>query len=264
MNRMKLGVVLETLGTPLRKALSEAARLAVPGVQIDAAGDIAPDQLTETGRRDFRNLLRSSNLELAALNVPLRRGLDVAENLQQRLDHVRKVMTLAPDLGTRRVVVAFPKVPDDAAAPRALLLRESLLNLGEYGDRIGVRLALEAGLDSGGKVRDYLKGFDSGSLAITYDPANFLLNGFDPLAAITTLGPQLCHVQARDGRTTTVSGVAREVPVGAGDLDWILIVAMLESVEYQGFAVVDRESGETRAADVAAGTRFLRRFMGAG
>jgi hypothetical protein len=36
---------------------------------------------------------------------------------------------------------------------------------------------VEAGLDPGDKVRDYLDSFDTGSLMVTYDPANFLLNG---------------------------------------------------------------------------------------
>ena len=96
------------------------------GIQVDAAGDLAPDRLGETGRREFRNLLRSFNQELAALNVPLRRGLDSAENQQPRLDHLRKAMQLAFDLGARRVVVPCPKIPDDPATPRAQTLRESL------------------------------------------------------------------------------------------------------------------------------------------
>ena len=92
MNRFKLGIVLETTGLPVRRALQEASRLGVSGVQIDAVGDLAPDRLSDTGRREFRTLLKSYNLELSALNCPLRRGLDVAENLQPRIEHIRKVL----------------------------------------------------------------------------------------------------------------------------------------------------------------------------
>jgi hypothetical protein len=111
MNRFKLGLVLETTGLTVRRGLAEASRAGADGVQIDAAGDLAPDALTATGRREFRNLLKTYNLDLAALNCPLRRGLDVADNLQQRVDYVRKVMQLAFDLGARKVVAPLVRVP---------------------------------------------------------------------------------------------------------------------------------------------------------
>jgi sugar phosphate isomerase/epimerase len=260
MNRFKLGIVLETTGLSVRRALQEVARLGVHGVQVDAVSDLAPDRFTDTGRREFRNLLKSYNLELSALNCPLRRGLDVADNLQPRIEHVRKVMQLAFDLGPRRVIVPLPKVPEDAAAPRALTAREALTDLGSFGDRVGTVLALEAGLDSGDKVRDYLNSFDSGSLQVNFDPANFLLNGFDPLASLAALAGKVAYIHARDARAATVGGGAREVPVGAGDIEWIMFVATLESIDYQGYLTVDRESGDDRFRDAAAGVKFLQRF----
>lgn len=261
MNRFKLGIVLETTGLPVRRALQEVAKLGVHGVQVDAVGDLAPDRLTDTGRREIRNLLKASNLELSALNCPLRRGLDVTDNLQPRIEHVRKVMQLAFDLGPRRVIVPLPKVPQDAAAPRALTAREALTALGLFGDRAGTVLALEVGLDPGDKVRDYLSSFNTGSLLVNFDPANFLLNGFDPLASLGALAGKVAHTHARDARTATVGGGAREVPVGAGDIDWMVYVATLESIDYRGFLTVDREAGEDRFADAAAGVRFLKRFI---
>jgi sugar phosphate isomerase/epimerase len=261
MNRFQLGIVLETTGLPVRRALSEAARLGVSGVQVDAVGDLAPDRLTETGRREFRNLLRSSNLELAALNCPLRYGLDVADHLQPRIEHVRKVMQLAFDLGPRLVVAPMVGVPKEETSPRAATAREALTALGTFGDRIGARLALEAGLDPGEAVRDYLATFDTGGLAVTFDPANFLLNGHDPLAALAALSGRVIFTHARDARTASVSGGAREVPVGAGDIDWMIYVATLESIDYRGYLTVDRESGNQRFADVTAGVSFLRRFV---
>lgn len=261
MNRLKLGVVLEPLGLPPRQALHAAARLGAAGVQIDAAGDLAPDRLGDTARREFRTLLRGANLELAALNCPLRRGLDSAENQHQRIDHVRKVMQFAVDLGTRVVVTPLPRVPTEPDSPRAVLLREALADLGGFGDRIGVQLALEPGLDAGDNVRDYLAGFDSGGLAVTFDPANHLLNGFDPLSSLAALGQRVVYTQARDGRAATVSGAGKELPVGAGDIEWMAYVATLESVGYRGFLCVDMETGGTRAVDVASGVNFLRRFV---
>lgn len=262
MRPLQLGIVVEAIGLPLRQALAAAARAGATGVQVDAAGDLRPDALTATGRREFRNLLRSYNQELAALNVPLRRGLDVADNLQPRLDAVKKAMQLAFDLGARKVVVPCPRLPGDELTPRAELLRESLAALGPFGDRVGSVVALELGFDPAAKVVEYLGGFNSGSLKVTYDPANFLLHGHDPLANLTPLQGWLAHAHARDARSGGLSRGLQEVPVGAGDVDWLALTATLQVFEFDGFLTVDREQGEDKLADVTAGVAFLRRFGG--
>lgn len=260
MKPLRIGIVAESTGLPLRQAVAQAARMGAQGLQVDAAGELNPDRLTETGRREFRNLLRSYNQELAALNVPVRHGLDVAENLQPRLERVRKAMQLAFDLGARRAVVPCPKLPDDDTTPRAQLMRESLLALGPFGDRVGTVVALEIGYDPADRVKEYLGGFDTGSLKVTYDPANLLLHGHDPLANLAPLRGWVAHVHARDARSAGVSRGMQEVPLGAGDVDWMAFTATLQVIEYDGFLTVEREQGQDRLKDIADGVKFLRRF----
>jgi sugar phosphate isomerase/epimerase len=261
MKPLRIGVVVESLGVPFRQALPVAARMAAEAVQVDAVGDLAPDSLGETGRRELRNLLRSYNQELAALAVPLRRGLDSADHLQPRIEHLRKVMQLAFDLGCRRVVVPCPKLPAaDDTSPRARTLRETLLDLGSHGDRIGTALALEVGFDAADVVGRYLAGFDSGSLKVTYDPANFLVHGHDAVASLSPLKDRLAHVHARDARRASLSRGLEEVPVGAGDVDWMAFTATLQVLDFDGFVVVEREQGDDKPRDVANGVKFLRRF----
>ena len=262
MKPLRIGIVAESTGLPLRQALAEAARMGAAGVQVDGGGDLDPGRLGGTGRREFRNLLRSFNQELAAVNVPLRHGLDVAENQQQRIDHVQKSMQLAFDLGARKVVVPCPPIPDDAASPRAQRMAESLRALGAFGDRIGTVLALEIGFDAAGKVKAHLAGFDTGSLKITFDPVNLLVHGHDPLANLTALQGWVVHVHARDARSAGASRGVQEVPVGAGDVDWLAFTATLHAMDFDGFLAVEREQGENKLADIAAGVTFLKRFAG--
>ena len=169
-------------------------------------------------------------------------------------------MQLAIDLGTRRVVVPCPKVPTDPESPRAVVLRETLLALATFGDRIGAVLALEIGFDSAETVKEYFAGFDTGSLKVTYDTANLLMHGHDPLANLAPLQGLVAHVHARDARSSGLSRGLQEVPVGAGDIDWLAFTATLQVIEFDGFLTVEREQGENRLADVAAGVKFLRRF----
>ena len=261
MKPLKLGIVVESTGLSLRQALVAAARLGAQGVQVSGAGELAPDKLTETGRREFRNLLRSLDLELAALDVPVRRGLDNADDLQPRIERVRKSMQLAFDLGAKCVVVPCPRLPEEAPGARGQLMRESLAALGAYGDRIGCAVALEIGFDPAAKVKQYLATFDSGSLKVTYDPANFLLHGHDPVANLMPLAGLVAHAHARDARSGGLTRGLQEVPVGAGNIDWMALTASLQVLEFDGFLTVEREQGENKLADVESGVKFLKRFV---
>jgi sugar phosphate isomerase/epimerase len=262
MNRLKIGIRLESLGLPLRRALAEAARLGVSGVQVDAVGHLAPNALSETGRREFRHLLRAYNLELTALGRPLRRGLDSTENQQPRLELVQKVLSLSFDLGPRLVIVQAGAVHEDANEPRMRILRESLQALAYHGDRVGATLALETGLEDGAVLASFLARFDTGALGVNFDPANLMMNGFNPYASVQALAGRIVHTHAKDARLSSASRAAQEVPLGHGDIDWMKYLATLEEVEYRGWLTIERETGENRLADVAAGVSFLRRLIG--
>jgi L-ribulose-5-phosphate 3-epimerase len=262
MTALKLGIRLESLGLPLRRALVEAARLGVSGVQLDAVGELAPQQLSATGRRELLYLLRSHNVELTAIGCPLRFGLDVAEHQQQRIEYVQEALSLSYDLGPRRVVVASGRLPAPEDVARTALLTDALTALGRHGDRSGTILALETGLDSGAALRDFLARFDTAGLGVNLDPANLVMNGFDPYQAARDVAGRVVHVHAKDARGSTANRLAQEVPLGHGDLDWLSFLGTLVEIAYSGWLVVERESGNDPRSDVVAGVAFLRNLMG--
>lgn len=261
MKHLKIGIRGDSLGLPLRQALTEATRMGATGIQIDALGELSPDRLSDSGRRELRALLRVHNLELTALGCPLRRDLDAAENQQARIDHVKKVMTLAYELGPRIVVVAAGAVPEKEDTPEAGRLRESLTALGQHGDRVGATLALETGLEAGAVLAAYLATYDTGGLAVNFDPGNLLMHGFDPQTSARELRGRIAHTHARDCRKVRASRSAQEVPLGHGDVDWLGYLETLEEIEYRGWLTVEREQGDDRLGDIKAGVAFLRRFI---
>lgn len=207
----------------------------------------------------------------------MRRGLDVAENLEPRLEQIREAMALAFDLGPRLVTIPigkldFPPLPQvegaEATSPPpsilipskppsgADLLKESLDALGKHGDRTGVNVALEAGLDDPAAVVANLERFDAGSLGVDFNPANLLLNGFNPYDAIQTFAKRLIHVHAQDARRISPSKLAT-VALGHGDLDWLQLLAHFEEIDYRGHVTVLADDRN----DVAAGVAFLQRFV---
>jgi len=258
---MKIGVQLRSLALPLRRALFEAQRLGVTGVELDAVGELSPNQLSQTGRRELRNLLRAHSLELTALGCPLRHGLDVVEGQEARIDHLRNVLSLSFDLGPRIVIVEAGRLPEKADDPRAGPITEALLALGHHGDRVGARLALETGLDSGEAICRFLAPLDTGGLGVNFDPANLLINGIDPYESVGVLAARILHAHAKDARVAGASRAVREVPLGHGDLEWMRLLADLAEVEYRGWLVVEQQVGDNRRADVAAGVAFLRRLL---
>ncbi len=261
MTKVNIGVSGKSLRLPLRQALAEVRRLGVSGIELEATGDVAPNNLSQTGRRELRHLLRGHGLEVTALTCPLRRGLDTADNLQPRIEHVHKVLSLSYDVGPRIVIVQAGRIPEAEDDPRAGFLRESLLALGQYGDRAGATLALETGLEAGATLKKFLDRFDTGSLGVNLDPANLLMNGFDPIAGTRALAGRIVHAHAKDARQATANRAAQEVPLGHGDIDWMLFLSVLEEMNYHGWLTIVRESGGTPLQDVAAGVGFLRRFV---
>lgn len=259
------------------------------GIELEATGDFSPQQLSQTGRRELRNILRSHDLELSALSCPLRRGLDVAENQQPRIEHVRDVLSLSYDLGARLVTVFAGKIPEatsDATsaetpppAPSKLLLggasllsgalagtarasdperlEEALRDLGRHGDKVGATLALETGAEGAEALDRYLARFDSGSLAACLNPGQLLLARHDPVLAARTLKRRVAYVRGTEAR---YQGAAlRLVPVGQGDIDWLQMLGAFAEIEYRGWLTVE---GENRA-EAGQAVAFLRRLVAA-
>jgi L-ribulose-5-phosphate 3-epimerase len=249
---------------PLRRSLPELRKLAVAGVELDAVGDLAPAQLSQTGRRELKHLLRSYDLELSALACPLRRGLGVAENQEARLEYLRQALSLSWDLEAKIVIIhPGPLPPPDADKndPRWPILLEALTTLSRHADRVGAALALETGLESGATLAKFLAGFDTAGLAANFNPGNLLIHGHDPYAAAQVLRSRIVHVHAKDARLASASRGAEDVPLGHGDIDWLQMLATLEEIEYRGFVTIEQTPRVNALADAKAAVEFLQRIM---
>jgi len=256
MGRIKLGICQKSLGLPFRRSLAAARQLGVAGLELEASGELAPANLTQTGRREILHLLRSDDLTVSAIYCPLRRGIDVALNLEPRLEYIRDTMQLAFDLGPRLVIVPIGPLPQKDDDPASAVFLESLRDLGQHGDRTGVTIALDNSGDSPESLVAYLGRFDTGSLAVIYNPANLVLAGFNPFDAIKTLNKRLVYAQAQDARRVSPSRLAA-VPLGHGDIDWMNLLAHFEVIDYRGALTV---LGNDHA-ELATGVAFLRRFV---
>jgi L-ribulose-5-phosphate 3-epimerase len=235
-----------------------ASKLGVTGLELAAAGELAPAQLTQSGRREIRHLFASSQLSIAAVAAPLRFGLDIPEQQDARIDFIRQAMSLAADLGCPRVVIQPGPIPSDEKDPRYPLMFDALLDLGRHGDRIGVIVALEPAGDEPHVVEAFLAQFDTGGLALAYNPGFLLIQGRDPYQAVRQWRSRIVYAHATDARR---GAAPRLVPVGRGDLDWMELLAAFAEVEYRGFLTADFEPGVNAEREAAESIGFLQRLV---
>ena len=261
MPRMTLGICPRALNQPLRRSLPMAAKMGATCLELDAAGELDPRRLSQTARREVGGLFRSHQLALAALACPMRVGLDVPEQQEERIDYVCQAMSLSFDLGSRVVVIQQGEIPTDEKDPRFRFLADALMALGQHGDRIGATLALETGIDSAETLTTLLDRFDTGSLVVAYNPGNLLVHGHDPYQAVRSLKQRIKLIHAVDARRAGSGRLARRVAVGHGDLDWLLLAGTFAEIEYVGPILVESDPVTSAAADLAAGLAFLRKLI---
>ena len=262
MIRSPLGLRLES-GRPIKDQIRAAASAGARGVILDAAGDLAPGQLSETGRREVRHALRSVEQELIALALPTRRAFDTIDQLEDRLARADRAFALAYDLGTRLVVVRVGEVPPAEEPIRREAFTTAVGELGRRADHRGIRLAVESGTERGSVLGPFLGGFGLPSLAVSLDPSALLRNGIDPVATTRELGGLIAHAYANDASKPTNQFVAanpRGYGFPAGALDWEEYLGALEEIAYRGYLTVWPEAGGDPVAQFRAIAARLAKF----
>jgi sugar phosphate isomerase/epimerase len=239
---------------PVRDQIREAARIGAKGVVIDAIGDLSPDRLSETGRRELRHLLRSVETRLIAVSLPTRRPFDTIDQLDDRLRRAQNAFRMAYELGTALVLARLGAVPQEADAPRREVWISAARELGRRADHQGIRLAIETGPESGSVLRPILDTLDLVGLAASIDPSALLQRGIDPASTTRELGHWVAHAYASDavGANPAVPANPRGFGFPPGALDWEEYLGALEEVNYRGFLTVWPDPARNPAARFTA------------
>ncbi len=232
-----LGIRLDP-ARPIRDQIRDSARLGARGVVIDAIGDLAPNRLGETGRREFQHLLRSVELKLIALNLPTRRPFDSIDQLDDRLNRAESAFTMAYELKTNLVLARVGGLPPESDAIGRETFVGAVRELGRRADHRGVRLAIETGADAGESLRALLDGLASPGLAASLDPAALLQHHHDPIAVTRALGHWVAHAYATDATSSSLVSLSRRGGLPAGALDWSEYLGTLEETNYRGFLTI--------------------------
>jgi sugar phosphate isomerase/epimerase len=257
MPQPRIAVYLPSLKLPFRPALAAAGRMGAQAVELDARRDVPPAEMTATATRQIRKWLEDANLRLAALHFPTRRGYAVLDELEARVDATKRVMKLARELGCGLVVTHLGRLPEKEL-PAWSLLCEVLTDLGRYGQHVGSLLAAETGSESGVELARLLAALPEGSLGITLNPGNLIMNGYSPLEAIEALGPHVVHVHAADAVHDPHARRGMEVALGRGSADFPALLGALEEHDYRGYLTVIRYNSEDPQRELALAVQYLK------
>lgn len=246
----------------LRDQIRESVRLGARGIVLDAAGDVSPDRLSETGRRDLRQTLRSIELSLIALNLPTRRPFDTEDDLDARLLRADRAFAMAYELGARLMLVRAGAVPAESDTARRSAYLHALTELGKRADHRGVRLAIETGTEPGSALAAVLDAIASPGLAASLDPATLLRMGHDPAVAARELAAWIAHAYASEGGggSSRLVTSSRGFGFPGGALDWEEFLGSLEEVDYRGFLTIWPDPSGDQAAQFSAIKLKLDRF----
>lgn len=280
---MKLGVITDCFKRPLEDSLRLAAKLGFSGVQIYATtGEFSPDTLTAERKREIKELLAKSDLEISALCGDMGgHGYEIEADNPARIEKTKAIIDLAVEFGTSVITTHIGVIPDDRKHPRYQAMLKALNACGNYAKEKGVTLAIETGPETAPTLKMFLEN-TTGGVGVNLDPANFVMvTGQDPVEAVELLGKYIVHTHVKDGKllkktdpkiiydcfaeggieALNIADYFIETPLGEGNVDFPKYIAALRKVGFDGYLTIERETGADPAADIVIARDMVRGIL---
>jgi sugar phosphate isomerase/epimerase len=255
---LKIGIQTHSLRLPLKQALFTASELGAAGVEIDLRNELRPEELSQTGLRQFRKLLDDHNLRVSAASFPTRRGYGDATDLDRRVAATQQAMDFAGRLGARVLVNRIGHVPSEDTDPRFARMVEALTAIGLYGDRVGVQFAAQTASESGPQLATLIAQLPDGTVGVDLHPAALIQGGFSVPEAVDALGPHVIHVHACDAVRDFSQQRVVEVELGRGVAEMPDILGRIEEFNYQGWVTIERRDSPDPRREIANAVAYLK------
>jgi sugar phosphate isomerase/epimerase len=119
-------------------------------------------------------------------------------------------------------------------------------------------LAAETVTESGADLARLLDALPHGAMGVCFNPGTLIINGFSPLDAIASLGPNVGYVHAQDGVRDLAQGRGIEVQLGRGAADFPALLGALEEHDYRGYWTIQREKADKPLSEIADAVSYLK------
>ncbi|MCQ4088528.1 sugar phosphate isomerase/epimerase [Saccharibacillus sp. JS10] len=285
----KIGVIVDSFGIGIAEGLQKAKDVGAEGVQIYAvSGEMDPDNLTSTQRRELRSLIDGLGLDISALCGDLAgHGFQDASVNAAKIEKSKRILDLALELGTNIVTTHIGIVPDDRNSAIYAAMQQACEELSRYASSMNAYFAIETGPEPAAHLKSFLDTLGTKGVSVNFDPANMVMvTGDDPVRGVHTLKDYIVHTHVKDGRRlrevnpkqvygylgydkmdhTAIADMASggadfiELPPGEGDVDFDAYFQALQDIGYTGYLTIEREVGDDPAADIAGAVQFIQKY----
>jgi len=257
MLQLRVGIHLVSLRLPLGKGIALAAKLGADAVEIDARRQLKPSELSQTALRQLKKMLDDYRLRVCAISFRTRRGYDVSDELDARVDGTKAAMGMAAALGATVVVNHVGQIPAEPKGNEWNLLLQVLTDLGRHGHHVGAFLVAQTGVTSGEDLERLIAALPEGTMGVDLDPGQLVVNGHSPIDAALRLGRHVMHVRATDAAREAGRSRGLEVPLGRGSVDFAALLGGLEERGYRGYFTIERETANPEQ-EIGQAVKFLR------
>ncbi|MHB0878635.1 MAG: sugar phosphate isomerase/epimerase family protein [Anaerolineae bacterium] len=184
--------------------------------------------------------------------------------LEEQIRQVQRLIDITARLGAGVLrVFCGGEGREDVPPSLYTRLHYAFGRTGEYAAAKGVTLGIEnhgGPTMTGARAARVMAGVRSDAVGFTFDPANYLKLGIDPLIALRQTLPWVRYTHWKDVRWA--EGGTEYCGVGEGELNWRPLVKELLASGFDGYWAIEYEA----TADVERGTRdsltYLQRLLG--
>ncbi|WP_162532230.1 sugar phosphate isomerase/epimerase family protein [Candidatus Scalindua japonica] len=260
MIKQRTGIVLESFRLRIKDGINVASTLGFKGIQIDATQrEIAPENISQTGRRELKRILDMNRLCICALRGELGAGFTNHNEFDYIIQRTKEIINLALDLQTAIITVQIGSIPTDQGTTHWHALNTALSEIGQHAENYGCRLAVKASYVNYSTLKDFLKSLHTDGVKVIYDPASLMTNNLDPIKGVYELHEYIVHTNLWDTRQTE-EGRQIEVPIGDGIIPVEEFASSLDSTGYYGFYVINSKTMQNPVESIKKSKEFLDRF----
>jgi L-ribulose-5-phosphate 3-epimerase len=284
-----IGVIVDSFGIGVREGLKKAKEVGADGVQIYAvSGEMDPDRLSASDRKELKAYIASLGLEISALCGDLGgHGFQDKRENKAKVEKSKRILDLALELGTNVVTTHIGIVPEDRNGEVYLSMQEACRELSGYASSMNAFFAIETGPERAAHLKSFLDSLGGKGVSVNFDPANMVMvTGDDPVEGVKLLKDYIVHTHVKDGirlkeidprlvygalgfepmdhakisQMVSSGEFFREVPLGEGRVGFDAYFAALNEIGYKGYLTIEREVGIQPEADIRKAVQFIRSY----
>lgn len=186
-------------------------------------------------------------------------GIRPDANWKANIEAAQLDAATADQLGVPLVTFHAGFIPHDKNDPAWGAMRDRVLTVADCFAQFDISVALETGQEPSSVLVEFLDAIDNPMIGVNFDPANIILYGNgDPVEAFRQVAPFVDQLHIKDAEPSRTPGQwGTEVVVGTGAVDWRALLDALRDEEFSGDAMIEREAGESRTADIERAREFL-------